>query len=79
MNLCITHCKHCLLKVFGLFVCLCSTYVQCLWEPEEGARYPGTGLTDGCERPCESWESNFALMQEQPLFLSAEPTLQPLS
>lgn len=31
-----------------------TSYIQELWEPEEGIEYPGTGVTDGCE----CWEHN---------------------
>jgi hypothetical protein len=32
------------------------------------------GVTDDCEPPCGCWESN---LQEQPVLLTAEPSLQP--
>lgn len=27
------------------------------WRPEQVARSPGTGITNGCELPCRCWES----------------------
>lgn len=34
-----------------LQVCLCATCMQYLWRPQEGIKYPGTGVTVGCESP----------------------------
>ena len=34
-------------------------------------------ITDGCEPPCGCWELNAGLLEEQPVLLSAEPSLQP--
>jgi hypothetical protein len=30
--------------------------VWCSQRPEDGSRFPGTGVTGGCEPPCECWE-----------------------
>lgn len=38
----------------------------------------GTGVTDSCEPPCGCWESISGPLEEQPLLLAAEPSLQPL-
>jgi hypothetical protein len=35
-------------------------------------------ITDGCEPPCGCWELNSGLLEEQSVFLTAEPSLQPL-
>jgi hypothetical protein len=35
-------------------------------------------ITDGCEPPCGCSELNSGLLEEQSLFLNAEPFLQPL-
>jgi hypothetical protein len=32
-----------------LYVCICTTCMQCFQRPEEGVRLPGTGVTDGCK------------------------------
>lgn len=32
----------------------------------------GTGITDGCELPCGSWEPNSGPMQEELVFLTTE-------
>lgn len=46
-------------------------------RPEEGSRCPGTRGTD-CFRPsCGCWESNLGPLEEQTMFSSAEPFLQP--
>ena len=35
-------------------------------------------MTDGCESPCGCWELNSRPLKEQPVFLTAELSLQPL-
>ena len=35
-------------------------------------------ITDGCEPPCGCWELNSGLLEEEPLLLTSEPSLQPL-
>lgn len=40
---------------------------MCVWfqqRSEEGIGSPGTGATDGCEPPCECWDSNPGPLQE---------------
>lgn len=61
--------------VLCLHVCLCTTFMQSfrsqkVLDPLE--------VTDCSELPCGCWESNSPPLEEQPLFLSAEPLLQPL-
>jgi hypothetical protein len=34
-------------------------------------------ITDGCEPPCGCWELNSGPLEEQPVFLTSEPSLQP--
>jgi hypothetical protein len=34
--------------------------------------------TDGCESPCGSWELNSRPLEEQPVLLTTESSLQPL-
>ena len=34
-------------------------------------------ITDGCEPLCDCWELNSGPPKEQPVLLSAEPSLQP--
>jgi len=50
-----------------LRVCLCK-----------GVRSPGTGVTDRCELPCGCWELNLGPLEEQLVFLTPEPSLQPI-
>jgi hypothetical protein len=33
--------------------------------------------TDGCEPPCGCWELNSGPLEEQPVLLTTEPSLQP--
>jgi hypothetical protein len=48
-------------------VCLC-----------EGVRFPGTGAADSFEVPCVYWELNSDPLEEQPVLLTTEQSLQPL-
>lgn len=48
----------------------------CQLRSEEGARYPGTGVTDGYELPNRCWELDPSPLQEQPALLTAEPAPQ---
>jgi hypothetical protein len=34
-------------------------------------------VTDGCEPPCGCWELNLGPLEEQTVFLTTEPSLQP--
>jgi hypothetical protein len=36
----------------------------------------GTGVPDSCELPCGFWELNLDPLEEQPVLLTAEPSLQ---
>jgi hypothetical protein len=59
------------------FICLCTTCALSPWGPEEDMRPPGTGVTDGCELPCGCWKLNPGPLEEQPVLLTAKPSLQP--
>ena len=41
------------------------------WDP------PGTRVKDSCEPPCGCWELNLCPLEEQPVLLTAEPSLPP--
>lgn len=48
----------------------------CAWCPqklEEGIGSSRTGVMNGCESPCEPWESNPVPLQEPQGLLTAEP------
>lgn len=62
--------------MFWLHLCKCTPYVQCLQRPENGVRSHRTGVTEGCEPPCECWKPNLGLLQAQPVFVTAELYLQ---
>lgn len=47
--------------------------------PREAKRVwliPGTGVTGTCEPPRGSWGSNSHLLEEQPMLVTARPSLQ---
>jgi hypothetical protein len=54
-----------------MYVCM---YV-CMYE---GVRTPGTEIIDSCVLPCVCWKLNLGPLEEQPVLLTAEPSLQPL-
>jgi len=43
-------------------------------KPEEGTDL----IIDGCEPPCGGWELNSGPLEDQPVLLTSEPSLQPL-
>lgn len=51
--------------MFCLHVCLC-----------EGVRNPETGVNDSCELPHKCWEQNRRPLEDQPLLLTTEQSLQ---
>lgn len=42
----------------------------------EGVSSPGVPVTDSCELPCGCWELNMDSLEEQPVLLTIEPSLQ---
>lgn len=68
----VVHMKPCPLGVAGMWT-VCG---HCLQRVEEGVRSPGTGLMDGCYPPLRCWEPNLDPLEEQPVFLLADPSLQ---
>jgi hypothetical protein len=55
----------------GVFPAFMSVYhmIEPSQRPEEAIRSPESGVTDGCELPCECWDSNLGPMKEQALKL----------
>lgn len=53
--------------VFFPHVCLC-----------EDVGSPEAGVTDSCELSFGCWDPNSGLLEEQPVLLTAEPSLKPL-
>ena len=51
---------------FCLYVLLC-----------EGVRSPEIGVTGSYELPCECWELNLGPLEEHPMLLTTELSLQP--
>ena len=52
-------------------------YTICLWCPEGGIGFPGTGVTASCELPCGCWEPNFCPLEKQPVLLTVKSAFQP--
>lgn len=55
-------------------VCLCSICVQYTQKPRW---ISGTGVTRGYDPPCGHWKLNSGPLTEQPVLLTAEPSVQP--
>lgn len=58
--------------------CLPVHHVYCwyLKEPEDGVSSPGTRVTDICELLSGNWELNPGPVEEPPVLLTTEPSLQ---
>ena len=50
-------------------------HARCPWRLEQGTGFPETGVSDGYELQCKCWESNTHPLEEQPVLLTAEPSL----
>lgn len=48
---------------------------ECPLKPEEGTRSFGTGVRDSSKLPLRCWELNSHLLEEQPVSLTAESSL----
>ena len=64
------------LSIYLLFLILCALLLclhSCLCED---VRSPGTAVTDSCELLCWCWALNPGPLEEEPVLLTAEPSLQ---
>lgn len=64
--------------VYGCFTYMyvCASFVYLMnGEARKGGGSSGTAVTDSCELPCGSLESNLGLLEEQPVLLTADPSL----
>lgn len=61
-----------LLFSFYVFECLPQNVCMCIICLPGGLRTPGTGVTDGSETPCWSWELNDGPLKGQKVFLNTE-------
>ena len=60
---------------FILILCTLLFFLHiCL---HEGVRSAGTGVTESWELPCGCWELNSVPLEEQPVFLTTESSVQP--
>ena len=57
---------------------LCTTCMPGAMEDRKGRQISAVGVTDVWELPCGCWELNPGPLKEQPVLLTAEPSLQPL-
>ena len=76
-----TECKvSCVGIVFILDLCaciFCRVCALCPQKSEDGMGSPGPGVRDSCRLLCGCWELNPGPMEEQPVLLTTEPSLQP--
>lgn len=59
-------------------MCMSMYHVHSAQGGQKRASDPETGVTDSCEQPYWCWELNMVLLEEQSMFLTPEPSLQPL-
>lgn len=67
--------------VFNLQVCLCTTYITVIHREKkrmEDVRLPVSGITDGHETLCRYWKLNLGSLEEKPVILTSENSLQPI-
>lgn len=63
--------------VFPECMSVYNMHALCSQRPEEGIEAPGTEILDGCEPLCGCWEMNLASLEEQPVNVTTELSLQP--
>lgn len=63
--------------VFGINVCTCMVCMPSACRGQKNSRSTGTGITSDHEPTCGCWGSNPGPPKEQPVLLTAEPSLQP--
>jgi hypothetical protein len=67
----------CVYMYIYVYVCVCVCiyiHCSCLQTCQKRASDPVIG---GCELPCGSWELNSGPLEEESVFLTTEPSLQP--
>ena len=60
-----------------MYVCAQRVYLVAM-KKTECLRSPENEVTNVCEPPCKCWELNSSPLEEQPVLLTAKPSLQPL-
>lgn len=68
------------LYLFLFVLCLyviCTTCLQCLQWPEDGARFPESEVIDSCELSRGCWKSNPSVPEKQPVLLTRCGTISP--
>ena len=53
-------------------------HIPYLGRSKEGVRSPPSEVVSSCELPGGCWEPNLAPLEEQQMFLTTEPSSQPL-
>lgn len=90
MCVCVEFAIKCLARLFSIFLdnfilILCVLVCLNVWlgphacsilKDRGGFGSLDTELADGFKPPCGCWKLNLAPLEEQPLFLTAKPTLQ---
>jgi hypothetical protein len=62
------------INTFNFYLC---TYEYSLYIYGTCQRTASDPITEGCEPPCGCWELNSGPLEEYPMLLTAEPSLQP--
>ena len=66
-----------LLKFFKNFTYVFYVWMVYLHVCLNARRWSSDPIINGCELPCGCWELNLGRLEEQPMFLTAELSLQP--
>lgn len=62
---------HLIYYLINLLICILCTLVF------KVVRFPGNRIANSCEVPCGCWVLNPGPLEEQPVVLTTEPSLQP--
>lgn len=65
-------------RIFCLHIWLCYIHASSnLWRSEQDIRSIRTGIRSGSRPLCGCWKLNSGALEEQPVLLTSEPSLQP--
>lgn len=63
--------------MFCLYLCLYTTHMPGIHGSQKSITSPGTGVTGGCDSPCEYWELNSNPLEDSQCLLTSGQSFQP--